>query len=118
MILEEKLPNLDINIKSRIRSGIDSIYRIDLNDKSFKQLIDDNIRLKETYYIVSSNDNTSNNILFLNESGAIIENSNISISKLIFLPLGFDIDYSFASDNSEILKEYKNYSIPLFENKI
>ena len=114
MILEEKLPNLDINNRSRLRNGLDSIYRIDTSDVSFKELLKKDVEIKDTRYIIYSNDNTSKKLLFLNKTGQVLKNDNICVNQLIYLPLGFDIDYSYASDNSEILKEYINYSTTLF----
>lgn len=117
MIIEDKLPKLDIDTKSRIRSGILSIFRIDRDDESFKEFTKVNVKLKKTHFVVYSNDNTSSSVSFLNKNGETIDKNNISVSKLVFLPLGFEIDYSYASENSLILKEYLNYSIPLFESK-
>lgn len=117
MIIEDKLPNLDINTKSRIRSGALSIFRIDRENESFIEFIQNHTKLSETYFIVYSNDNTSSSVSFLEENGEIICADNVSVSKLVFLPLGFDIEYSYASESSVILKEYLNYSIPLFASK-
>ncbi len=110
-MLEKKLPKLDLNVCSNIQAGITSIYRINRTDKSFLDLVKNDSLLSEAYFITHSNDNTSNSVSYYDTYGKLILKSNNSINKLIFLPLGFDIEYSHSNIDSPILKEYINLNV-------
>jgi len=114
MILEKKLPKLDINLKARLRSGLDSIYKIDTTDISFKELLEKQSDIESTSYIIYGNDNSSKYIYFIDSNGTILKETNICVNKLIYLPLDFEIQYEYANKNSELLEEYNSYPLPIF----
>jgi hypothetical protein len=111
MTIEEKLINLDINTKSKIRNGIDSIYKINKNDDSFKELIQKHVSLKDSHYIVYPNDNKSKYTLFLDKTGKELKKADFFANNLIYESLDFKIEYTSLNQDDDILQEYNNYSI-------
>ncbi len=111
--IEQKLSKLDLSTLLQIKSGLLSIYRINIEDDSFKELIKIDNSLSNTRYISCYNDNKTTEVLFLDEIGNFIKKDVININKLIFLPLNFEIGYHCSNEKSDILKEYAQYSINL-----
>ncbi|MEA3354030.1 MAG: hypothetical protein U9Q33_09470 [Campylobacterota bacterium] len=84
MILENKLIDLDINIKSKIRNGIDSIYKIDRDDESFKNIVLKYSDLEDSVYIAYPNDNKSKYTLFLDATGKELKKADFFANDLIY----------------------------------
>jgi len=111
MTLKNILPNLDINLELEIRSGLSSIHKLDSKDEEYKKLLDDNSHLQGLTYIVYPNDNTNRSVVLLDKNGKKLDESKSYMSKLGYIPLGFEIEYPPVQ--SKILDMYKDLEVKL-----
>ncbi len=109
MKLKDKLSKLDINLELEIRSGVSSIHMLDKEAQEYINLILEDSSLKSLTYIIYPNDNTHRNIVLLDKNGSILKKSESYMSKLVYKPLDFEIEYSAIQ--SKILDSYKDLKV-------
>jgi len=111
MKLKDKLSKLDINLELEIRSGMSSIHLLDKEAKEYINLILEDSSLKKLTYIVYPNDNTHRNIVLLDNNGAVLKESESYMSKLVYKPLDFEIEYPVIQ--SKILDSYRDLKVDI-----
>jgi len=115
MKIQEVLNYLDINEISKIRNGFSSIHKIK-EDDNLEKFTSNYDEMHDVVYTMYSNDNTNKDVFFLDKNGKILNKvERVYSHSLVYSSLGFELDYySYAKDNSSILKEYANFSMPEF----